>query len=168
MFMLRYLLVLVFVTFSIQKRCGNPEICLCSRVTGIILCSGPNITKFPSFSSEETTSIIFLDIANTSLSDIPSLDDWKDLEMITFTNNAKLKCKDIPKGNDYLHISSDFRNLENPPLRFKPSRESNYFIPLSIAGIFLLLIGNTAFIYLNYPKKRVRNVRRIKLDTIPI
>ena len=91
--------------FASSEWCGIPPLCRCYSDVRIVSCNG--VDSFPSFNDSIKEWTVFLDIENTSIQELPPLDDWRKMEMINLKENAKLDCATVPKNNISLYVDSD-------------------------------------------------------------
>ena len=73
--------------------CGEPEHCLCTDLNRLVLCDGPAIDIFPSFSVERVRCRRLI-VQNTRITTLKELyiKKWRVLEEISITGNQLIDC----------------------------------------------------------------------------
>ena len=93
-----------FVVSAFTSKCGNPPVCWCTNAVGIILCK--NIDTLPFFNEDDENTAIFLDLINTSITELPNFRSWPILEMIVIRNSTHLCNITIDKA-EHVWLDSD-------------------------------------------------------------
>ena len=152
-------LVLIFIHSIVASGdwCWIPPICQCYGDVRIVSCNA--VDNFPSFNDSIKKWTIFLDIQNTSIQELPPLDDWGNIEMITLKGNAKLDCTTTPKNNISLYVDSDCITRIEEPVRGK----SHLMWLYSLTVLPVILVG-IAGSYRNILKMRQQG--RISMDAV--
>ena len=90
------------VLMAAGERCGIPPICQCYDVLNIVSCK--DVDTFPSFNTTVKGWTVFLDIENTTIKELPSLNNWSRIEMITLRGNNELNCTTVPENDFNLYV----------------------------------------------------------------
>ena len=67
------LFLIFWATVVSGEPCGTALLCNCELDLGIVSCYGSHISEIPLFSNEVKSNILFLDIININITEIPSL-----------------------------------------------------------------------------------------------
>ena len=99
---MKMLFLIFWATVVSGKPCGTPLLCKCELDMGIVSCYGSHISEILFFSDEMKSNILFLDIYNTNITEIPSLQTWPSLLWLTLQGNPYLPCTVDVVCIDYL------------------------------------------------------------------
>ena len=146
MFFTLLIISVYFTLVSAYNPCGEPAICTCGVDLGVALCSGDNITSIPRFEELVLKNTIFLDIINTMLFNLTTLnlDEWPRLEYITFRSNMFLTCTNIydfiRSSNNTIHVDHACHDTKK-----QSSQKSKYHLQylwlISLITLFVPILG---------------------------
>ena len=148
----KYFLIFFWIPGFYCKPCGEPAVCRCYESLSLISCK--EIEEFPRFNSSDIWNIDMLDIVNSSLSQIPDLDDWPNLAMLNWIGNRYSNCRELEGWSSHIYVNSDCPRDSLSTIEITEGNEVFLwpffltFIPFSLLG----LVGGYRIIY-QYTKK---------------
>ena len=161
----KYLMVLILLPGFYCEPCGEPAVCQCYESLSLISCR--EIKEFPRFNRADIWNIDMLDIVNSSLTEIPNLEEWPNLSMLNWMENGYSGCKELNRWYGRIYVNSDCPRTSLSTIDIKEGNEVFLWpffltiIPFSLLGI----VGGYRIIF-QYTKKPLKEPNaRLKIYT---